>query len=81
MTSTEGDKLLLRGLMFHGYHGVHQEEKKLGQKFIIDIDAWMDLRAPGQSDNMSDTVSYTDIYRYSYIHYINIFNLFPNLKI
>ncbi|CAI9289713.1 dihydroneopterin aldolase 2 [Lactuca sativa] len=63
MTSTEGDKLLLRGLMFHGYHGVHQEEKKLGQKFIIDIDAWMDLRAPGQSDNMSDTVSYTDIYR------------------
>ncbi|KAL9991933.1 putative dihydroneopterin aldolase [Helianthus debilis subsp. tardiflorus] len=58
-----GDKLILRGLMFHGFHGVKQEEKKLGQKFVIDVDAWMDLRTPGQSDNMSDTVSYTDIYR------------------
>ncbi|MFS7908805.1 putative dihydroneopterin aldolase [Helianthus anomalus] len=58
-----GDKLILRGLMFHGFHGVKQEEKKLGQKFMIDVDAWMDLRTPGQSDNMSDTVSYTDIYR------------------
>ncbi|XP_076888922.1 dihydroneopterin aldolase 2-like [Bidens hawaiensis] len=58
-----GDKLVLRGLMFHGYHGVKQEEKKLGQKFLVDVDAWMDLRTPGQSDNMSDTVSYTAIYR------------------
>ena len=59
-----GDKLILRGLLFHGYHGVKQEEKNLGQKFLIDVDAWMDLRTPGQSDNMDDTISYTDIYRY-----------------
>ena len=39
----KGDKLVLRGLKFHGYHGVKEEEKKLGQKFVIDIDAWMDL--------------------------------------
>lgn len=58
-----GDKLILRGLMFHGFHGVKHEEKKLGQKFLIDIDAWMDLRAAGASDDLSDTVSYTDIYR------------------
>ncbi|XP_076903857.1 dihydroneopterin aldolase 2-like [Bidens hawaiensis] len=58
-----GDKLVLRGLIFHGYHGVKQEEKKLGQKFLVDVDAWMDLRTPGQSDSMSDTVSYADIYR------------------
>ncbi|KAK1434995.1 hypothetical protein QVD17_00750 [Tagetes erecta] len=57
-----GDKLVLRGLMFHGYHGVKQEEKELGQKFLIDVDAWMDLKTPCQSDNMSDSVSYKDIY-------------------
>ncbi|KAK2984056.1 hypothetical protein RJ640_002620 [Escallonia rubra] len=61
--STKGDKLVLRGLKFHGYHGVKLEERKLGQKFLIDVDAWMDLRAAGISDNMSDTVSYTEIYR------------------
>ncbi|CAI9097560.1 OLC1v1034020C5 [Oldenlandia corymbosa var. corymbosa] len=58
----KGDKLVLRGLKFHGYHGVKQEERKLGQKFLVDVDAWMDLRPPGISDNMTDTISYTAIY-------------------
>ncbi|KAL8036471.1 hypothetical protein ABFX02_12G161400 [Erythranthe guttata] len=58
----KGDKLILRGLMFHGYHGVKPEENKLGQKFLIDVDAWMDLQAAGNSDDLSDTVSYTAIY-------------------
>ncbi|CAJ1881905.1 unnamed protein product [Sphenostylis stenocarpa] len=57
-----GDKLILRGLSFHGYHGAKPEERKLGQKFLVDIDAWMDLRAAGKTDHLSDTVSYTAIY-------------------
>lgn len=57
------DKLILRGLQFHGFHGVMQEEKALGQKFVVDVDAWMDLAAAGESDCIDDTVSYTDIYR------------------
>jgi 7,8-dihydroneopterin aldolase/epimerase/oxygenase len=52
------DKLVLRGLQFHG---VKQEEKNLGQKFVIDVE---DLSTAGETDNISDTVSYTDIYRY-----------------
>ncbi|GAA0149694.1 aldolase [Lithospermum erythrorhizon] len=59
----KGDKLVLRGLKFHGFHGVKPEEKTLGQKFVIDVDAWMDLLPAGVSDNLSDTVSYTAIYR------------------
>ncbi|KAM0883307.1 hypothetical protein ACQ4PT_031726 [Festuca glaucescens] len=62
-TAMGGDKLILRGMQFHGFHGVKQEEKKLGQKFVIDVDAWMDLAAAGDSDDISHTVSYTDIYR------------------
>ncbi|CAN6198919.1 unnamed protein product [Urochloa humidicola] len=57
------DKLVLRGLQFHGFHGVNQEEKTLGQKFVVDVDAWMDLSTAGETDSISDTVSYTDIYR------------------
>ncbi|KAG5583471.1 hypothetical protein H5410_054098 [Solanum commersonii] len=63
MDMPKGDKLVLRGLKFHGYHGVKQEERKLGQKFLVDVDAWMDLRPAGESDCLSDTLSYTDIYR------------------
>ncbi|KAK7820394.1 dihydroneopterin aldolase 2 [Quercus suber] len=59
----KGDKLILRGLKFHGYHGVKPEERKLGQKFLVDVDAWLDLQPAGKSDCLSDTVSYTDIYR------------------
>ncbi|XP_026444466.1 dihydroneopterin aldolase 2-like [Papaver somniferum] len=58
----KGDKLILRGMMFHGYHGVLPEEKTLGQKFVIDMDAWVDLREPGKSDNINDSVSYVDLY-------------------
>ncbi|WVZ91721.1 hypothetical protein U9M48_037854 [Paspalum notatum var. saurae] len=58
-----GDRLILRGLQFHGFHGVKQEEKSLGQKFVVDLDAWMDLAAAGESDCIDDTVSYVDIYR------------------
>ncbi|XP_061362493.1 dihydroneopterin aldolase 2-like [Gastrolobium bilobum] len=60
---TWGDKLILRGLTFHGFHGAKPEERKLGQKFLVDVDAWMDLRSAGNSDQLSDTVSYTEIYR------------------
>lgn len=63
MDIPKGDKLVLRGLKFHGYHGVKPEETKLGQKFLVDVDAWMDLRPAGKSDCLSDTLSYTDIYK------------------
>ncbi|KAF8408212.1 hypothetical protein HHK36_007357 [Tetracentron sinense] len=59
----KGDKLILRGLKFHGFHGVKPEERKLGQKFLVDVDAWLDLCPSGKSDDLSDTVSYTEIYR------------------
>lgn len=59
----KGDKLILRGLKFHGFHGVKTEERTLGQKFIVDVDAWMDLRTAGKTDLLADTISYTAIYR------------------
>ncbi|XXG70381.1 hypothetical protein AAC387_Pa06g3155 [Persea americana] len=58
----KGDKLILRGLKFHGFHGVKEEEKKLGHKFLVDVDAWLDLRKARKTDCLSDTVSYTAIY-------------------
>lgn len=59
----DGDRLLLRGLLFHGFHGVLEEERVLGQKFLVDVDAWTDLRRAGETDDLESTVSYADIYR------------------
>lgn len=58
-----GDKLILRGVEFHGFHGVYPEEKSRGQKFVVDVDAWMDLQEAGKTDVLTDTVSYGNIYR------------------
>ncbi|KAL1338297.1 dihydroneopterin aldolase 2-like [Arachis hypogaea] len=57
-----GDKLIPRGCTFYGFHGAIAEERVLGQKFLVNIDAWMDVRASGISDHLSDTVSYAEIY-------------------
>jgi len=56
------DRILLRGMLFHGYHGVFAEENKLGQKFLVDVDAWVDLRAAGGSDDIGKSVSYAELY-------------------
>ncbi|XP_074274139.1 dihydroneopterin aldolase 1-like [Silene latifolia] len=56
------DKLILSGLTFYGFHGVKPEERTLGQRFVVDVDAWTDLRDAGISDNVADTIDYTEIY-------------------
>lgn len=61
----KGDRLILRGLRFHGFHGVKKEERTLGQKFVVDVDAWMDLCKAGKTDLLADTISYTAIYRWA----------------
>lgn len=48
----------MRGMTFHGYHGVLAEEKVLGQKFVVDVAMSTCMRAAGASDDLSDTVNY-----------------------
>lgn len=57
------DRIFLEGLIFYAYHGVHLEEKKLGQRFIVDITMTRDLCAAGTTDDLTRTTSYSDVYR------------------
>ena len=57
-----GDRIILRDLGFYGYHGLFAEEEKLGQRFFVDLECGVDLTAPGETDAIGHTVSYTDIY-------------------
>ncbi len=49
-------------MKFFGFHGVLDEEKSIGQKFIIDVEIQTELRTAGLSDNVKSTVSYADVY-------------------
>ncbi len=57
------DRIILTGMQFYGFHGVNPEERRLGQPFIVDLEAELDLRRAGRSDRLPDTVSYTQLYR------------------
>jgi dihydroneopterin aldolase len=56
------DRILLRGLVFYGYHGVNPEEQKLGQRFRVDLTLWTDLQPAAASDDLEDTISYATVY-------------------
>jgi FolB domain-containing protein len=57
------DQITLKGLEFYGYHGVLPEEKKLGQKFIVNITLGVNLKPAGESDDLSKTVNYAEVYQ------------------
>lgn len=57
------DKVCLEGAVFYGYHGVKPEEKALGQRFVVDIEAEADLSRAGGSDRLEDTINYSRMFR------------------
>lgn len=57
------DKIEIKDACFFGYHGVLPEEKVLGQRFIVDITMFCNLNKAGQTDNLNDTIDYSQVYR------------------
>ena len=56
------DKIILKGMKFHAYHGIHQWEKSSGQTFIVDIEIFKNLSEPGKTDSIEDTINYSDVF-------------------
>ncbi len=57
------DRILLSGLTFFGYHGATPEERRLGQRFVVDVALSLDLRPAGLTDDLTRTINYSDVYR------------------
>lgn len=55
------DRIFIRGLALHAYHGVMPHEAKVGQTFTIDLDLEIDLSTAARSDKVVDTVSYDKV--------------------
>ena len=55
------EKIIIKNLELFAYHGVNPEEKRDGQKFVLDIIAQADLKNARLTDNLDDTVSYAKI--------------------
>jgi dihydroneopterin aldolase len=57
------DRIVLSGMIFFGFHGTQPAEQELGQRFVVDVEMECDLRAAGISDDLSQTVDYSAVYR------------------
>jgi 7,8-dihydroneopterin aldolase/epimerase/oxygenase len=49
----------LSGLELFGYHGVLDQERRLGQPFVFDL--WLELRTHPGSDRIVDAVDYRKV--------------------
>ena len=50
----------LYGLELHGHHGVEEEERARGQRFLFDL--WLDVpQAAARSDRIEDAVDYREV--------------------
>ena len=53
------DIIKINSLEAFGYHGIYEEEKKLGQKYYIDIQIILDKTFNQIKDNLNNTVDYS----------------------
>ena len=57
------DRVFIQGIQFYGYHGVAEEERRQGQRFLVDVELSMDLRPAGGSDELSASIDYAEVLR------------------
>ncbi len=55
------DKIIVKGLAFSARHGVHPEEKEKPQRFLVDVEIGFDLSAASRSDQIEDTIDYSEL--------------------
>lgn len=55
------DKIFIKDLEIFAYHGVLEEEKKLGQKFLLSLELGLDLKKAGITDDLNKTVNYAEL--------------------
>lgn len=52
------DRIVLEGMVFHGTHGVYEEEQRTAQPFEVDVELALNLQPAGLSDDLERTIDY-----------------------
>ena len=51
----------LQGIELHGFHGVLDEERRDGQRFLVDLELDLADETAAASDSIEDAVDYRDV--------------------
>ena len=52
----------LNKMKFYAFHGVMEQEQKVGNTFIVDLKLYADLSKASETDNLLDAINYAEIY-------------------
>lgn len=55
-------KIILEDLEFYAYHGLFEEEQKVGGKYIVNLELDTDFSEAATSDNIEGTIDYSEVY-------------------
>ena len=53
----------LEGIEFFAYHGFYKEERKIGNKYRVDITVETDFNEAARKDQLSETLDYEMLYK------------------
>jgi dihydroneopterin aldolase len=56
-------RIALENMLFYAHHGCFEEEQAIGTRFRLDVTYETDTTRAQQTDDISDTVSYLDVYQ------------------
>lgn len=55
-------RITLKNMIFYGYHGLHEAERTLGQRFALDISVTSDPELDAKVKTLHDTIDYTKVF-------------------
>jgi dihydroneopterin aldolase len=56
------DRIILDAMVFHGTHGVYEEEQQTPQPFEVDVELVLNLQPAGLSDDLGRTIDYSRVF-------------------
>ena len=56
------DKLILKSCKFYGYHGISEDERVLGQPYIVDLELFLKDRIAIDENTLDNAVDYSKVY-------------------
>jgi dihydroneopterin aldolase len=51
----------LHGIVLHGFHGVLEEERREGQRFLVDVELDLEGEHASRSDRIEDAIDYRGV--------------------
>lgn len=56
-------EVALEGMEFYARHGYYEEERKIGNKYTVDVSMTLDMQEAVAEDKLEGTVNYEKVYK------------------